>query len=94
MNENFEISLLTRASGLISDKNNILVSTDTHIWSFSDLGISIFPHDLRIFQNEKPLSYLKSIEVNNAELNTKVLNFSPDQNNISLDIGVISFNNG
>ncbi len=93
MRENFEISMLTKASGLISDKNNILVSTNTDIWSFSDLGISIFPRDLQVFQNEKPLSYLKSIEVNDTELNTKVLNFSPDQNNISLDIGVISFNN-
>ena len=93
MGENFEINLLTRASGLISDKNNILVSTNTRVWSFSDLGISIFPRDIRTFQNEKPIGYLKTIEVNDAELNTEVLNFSPDQNNISLDIGVISYNN-
>ena len=93
MRENFDISMLTRASGLISDKNNILVSTNTDVWSFCDLGISIFPRDIQTFQNEKPIGYLKRIEVNDAELDTEVLNFSPDQNNILLDIGVISYNN-
>ncbi len=91
--ENFEISMLMRASGLISDKNNILISTGTHVWSFSDLGISIFPRDIRTFKNEKPIGYLKTIEVNDEKLDTEVLNFSPDQNNISLGIGVISYNN-
>ncbi|MEK6783684.1 MAG: ATP-binding protein [Bacteroidota bacterium] len=93
MNENFEMGLLTRACGLISDKNNILISTSNHLWSFSDLGISIIPHDIQTFQNEKPISYLRSVEINNVELNPKVWEFSPDQNNISLEMGVISFNN-
>ncbi len=93
MKDNFEISLLTRTSGLISDKNNILVSTNNHIWSFSDLGISIIPHSTKTFQNENPLGYLKSIKVNNEVSHSKVLKFSPDQNNIALEVGVISYNN-
>ncbi|MBK5277462.1 MAG: hypothetical protein JJE09_01235, partial [Bacteroidia bacterium] len=93
LGEEFEISLLTRNSGLISDKNNILVPTKTHIWSFSDLGISIFPKDIQTFQNEQPVSYLKSILVNDEEVSPGVSAFSPEHNNVVLDIGVISFNN-
>ena len=92
-NDNFKISLLTRTSGLISDKNDNLVSTNKHIWSLSDMGISIIPHDIHTFQNENPIGYLKSIKVNNSEVKPKIFEFSPSRNNIALDIGVISYNN-
>ena len=93
LNNNFKIDLLTKTSGLISDKNNILVSTNNQIWSFSDLGISIIPDSIQTFQNDNPVSYLKSIEVNNVESAPSRSKFSPAENNITLDIGVISFNN-
>jgi signal transduction histidine kinase/ligand-binding sensor domain-containing protein len=91
--DDFDINLLTRTSGLISDKNNILVSTRSQIWSFSDLGISIVPQGIQTFQNERPVCYLKNITVNDMELRPMVLVFSPDQNNITLDMGIISYNN-
>ena len=91
--DNFDIDLLTRSSGLISDKNNILVSSSDRIWSFSDLGISIIPYTIKTFQNEQPISYLKNIKVNNVGIHPRTLTFLPDQNNVTLDIGIISFNN-
>ncbi len=93
LEDNYEINLLTKSTGLISDKNNILVWADRHIWSFSDLGISIIPEDNRTFQNERPITYLKSMEVNDVSVNSKGAQFSPEQNNITLDVGVVSFNN-
>ncbi len=93
MSENIPINRLTRSSGLISDKNNILLATNSHVWSFSDLGISIFPNTIQTFQNEKPIIYLKHFQVNDVDQSLKALSLSPDQNNISLDIGVISYNN-
>ena len=91
--ENIPINRLTKESGLISDKNNVLLATNNQIWSFSDLGISIFPNTIQTFQNEKPILYLKHFQVNDAYLTGNALRLSPDQNNISLDIGVISYNN-
>ena len=85
--------MLTKTSGLISDKNDNLLSTDNHIWSFSDVGITIIPHDIRTFQNENPIGYLKSFEVNNVVVKPKIFEFPYTQNNITLDIGVISYNN-
>jgi len=93
MADNILGNRITRGSGLISDKNNILLATNNHIWSFSDLGISIFPNTIQTFQNEKPIIYLKHFQVNDSDLNINALRLAPDQNNISLEIGVISYNN-
>ncbi len=93
LTDSLKIDLLTRTSGLISDKNNILVSAASNIWSFSDIGISVIPDRIRAFQNEEPIVYLSKIEVNDQPISSLTKILSPDQNNITLEIGVISFNN-
>jgi signal transduction histidine kinase/ligand-binding sensor domain-containing protein len=84
---------ITMSSGLLSDKCNFMVHTNDEVIVFSDQGRSILPKGVATFLNERPHAYIKTILVNNQPEDLVVGELEPNRNNVSIDIGVISFNN-
>lgn len=84
---------LNRSSGLVSDKCTDLALLKGDIWVFSDHGISVVPLNISVFSNELPLIYIKNSKVNSENVPAINGRLSTDQNNITIDVGSISFNN-
>jgi len=84
---------ITRSSGLLADKCNFMVYTNDDVLVFSDQGKSILPKNVSTFLNERPRAYIKSILVNNQPEHLAVGELEPNRNNVSINIGVVSFNN-
>lgn len=84
---------VTRSAGLLSDKCNFLLRVRDKVLVFSDQGKSIMPTQLATFLNASPRAYIKSILVNNQPEDLTIEELEPNRNNISINIGVISFNN-
>jgi signal transduction histidine kinase/ligand-binding sensor domain-containing protein len=82
-----------RSSGLLSDKSNFLALADRSVLVFSDQGVSEVPVSATTYLNEKPAAYLKRIFVNNELQGPEVGQLEYTRNNISINIGVISYNN-
>ena len=85
---------LSKAGGLISNAINFLAPGHKSIWAFSDAGFSVIPDNFTRFANKNPVYFIKKIFANGASLSLgKPLALEPDQNNIKIDFGFISFNN-
>jgi signal transduction histidine kinase/ligand-binding sensor domain-containing protein len=86
---------LTKKSGLISDKIDFLLRIDSAIWAFTDNAFSIVPISFSKFANRQPLYYLQEIKVNDYVVRASAhdIILSPEENNIQLTFGFISFNN-
>jgi signal transduction histidine kinase/ligand-binding sensor domain-containing protein len=84
---------LTKSSGMLSDKCNFIGSVGNNILVFSDQGKSVIPVNVSTYVNEKPTAYIKSILVNNELQGPLIGELDHTRNNISINVGVISFNN-
>lgn len=83
---------LTRSSGLVSDKNNFLVSLADSVWAFSDSGISIIPQSNTHFALEKSRFYIQEFKVNDRAMPGAQQKLASHENNITIKIGAINFN--
>lgn len=91
--EKMEWKHLTSSSGLLSEKCTDLAYLNGEVLVFSERGVSFVPTDAAHFSNQYPQLYVKQLKVNSIETDPRELTLSANQNNISLDIGTISFNN-
>jgi signal transduction histidine kinase/ligand-binding sensor domain-containing protein len=82
-----------KSSGLLSDKSNFLGIAEKKVLVFSDQGVSVVPLLATTHVNEKPVAYIKRILVNNALQDSEIGELAYTHNNISINIGVISYNN-
>ncbi|PZR19006.1 MAG: hypothetical protein DI539_15460 [Flavobacterium psychrophilum] len=92
--QNTPFNHLSKLSGLLNDKIDLLVNTKKSIWAFSEDGISIIPLSENHFDNQTPKFYLKDIFVNNKKTTAgKYIHLNHDENYLKIDVGFISFNN-
>lgn len=84
---------ISRASGLLSDKCNFIAKTGDRMLVFSDQGNSSFPVAMATYLNDKPRAYVRSVWVNNQEMQPGELELDASRNNISIHTGAVSFNN-
>lgn len=89
------LTYLSKKSGLISDKIDFLIEADDAVWAFSDEGFSVIPNTFTKFTNTRPLFYIEEIKVNEQIISpdSKEIRLGPQQNNIEIAFGFISFNN-
>jgi signal transduction histidine kinase/ligand-binding sensor domain-containing protein len=89
-----EYKYLNKSSGLRSNTVNFLAATDDAVWAFSEDGFSVIPDTLAEFSKNAPVFYLKVIESNDRAVDFKdKLILGPEQNNVKVSFGFISFNN-
>lgn len=93
--QDLSLTYLSKKSGLISDKIDFLIQADNAVWAFSDEGFSVIPNTFTKFTNTRPLFYIQEIKVNKKIISpdSKDIRLSPQQNNIEVAFGFISFNN-
>lgn len=85
--------VLTKKTGLIADKTNLLLDVDKNIWAIFDNKFSVFPKNINL-PAEGPLFYIKSFLVNNQPKSIDdEVKFGHDQNNITINFGFIAFSN-
>ena len=94
LNDNPTYKLLTKRSGLMSDKINFLLYAEPDVWAFSDEGFSVFKKDMLRTIVDKPLFYIKEILVNKAPIKLGKEETLPfNKNNIQLSFGFVAFKN-
>jgi signal transduction histidine kinase/ligand-binding sensor domain-containing protein len=91
LEKKLDYNLLTKESGLISNKINLLSLSNNVIWAFADEGISIIPVSNSVFANEEPIFYMQKVNTNNNNNDSNQYRYN--ENNIEFSFGVISFNN-
>lgn len=84
---------ISRSSGLLSDKCNFLAKADDRVLAVSDQGYSVFPINMSNYLNDRPRAYVRTLLVNNQEVQASTLELDANRNNISIHTGVVSFNN-
>jgi signal transduction histidine kinase len=89
-----QFDFLTKRNGLAGNKIEALSKSNTSIWAVATEGISVIPISFAHFANKRPHFYFEAIRANGRKLEESAeIRLQPNENNIQLSFGFISFNN-